>query len=158
MTQHGKILTERRRSRPSRSGVPAVVTHRLYSAPRKRFSGFLQTLHSAAETQKAQHWWVKRRTKSTLSWFGSEKAFHKDTDSHWTERNPSLIQLEFLQKKRTEKLFYVWKTYNKVGKKQVRFMNLMKCWWRIIKFGRAIIQIMFQMKKTISREHPKTSI
>lgn len=36
----------------SHAGSVASVTHRLYSAPRNKFSGFLHTLHSAGGRQR----------------------------------------------------------------------------------------------------------
>lgn len=50
-----------------------VVTHRLYSAPRNKFSGFLHTLHSAKgrRREREQHGWWVSRVKSTLSLLGT---------------------------------------------------------------------------------------
>lgn len=39
----------------SHAGGVAAVTHRLYSAPRNKFSGFLHTLHSVGRRQRERN-------------------------------------------------------------------------------------------------------
>lgn len=59
-------ITEKQREK-EKTDHPSGGTHRLYSAPRNKFSGFLQTLHSAAGRHRGQHWWWVTRTESTPS-------------------------------------------------------------------------------------------